>query len=386
VAGVVVAGLAGGYLLLGGKGSKARHHAAPVLAAPGCTTQLARADPVTHTPHQLLGIGGRPFDVMTAPGSYAFVSIGSGVMVLRTSTHVPTILWTSTLGHAQGEAITPDHRYLLVADGSGIDLFRVQDLEQGPASPIGTLASPGEKHAVEVALTPDGRFAFVTYQSTASVGVFNLQQAIKAGAGPADLVGLIPVGAQPIGVAVSPDGQDAYVTSRVPGAPESAGGGVVNVISVAKAEAHPAAAVIKTVAAGCRPARVIASPDGQHVWVTAGGANALLAYSAAKLVSDPRHALLATVAVGSQPLGMVFVSNGSRILIADSNKDKPAGGASNLAVVDAAKALAGHASLIGYLQSGTTPRQFAVTPNGRTALVTNTDSAQLQTVNLTHLP
>jgi DNA-binding beta-propeller fold protein YncE len=388
VAGVAVVGLAGGYFALshGSGGGKPEHAAARVLAAPGCTARTAKAAPVAHIPDRLVTIGGRPFDVATAPGGYAFTSVGNGITVLRLSAAPPAILWTSQLPHAQGEAITPDRQYLAVADGSGIDLFRVQHLEQGPATPIGSLVSPGDKHAVEVALTPDGRFAFVTFQGTAHVGVFSLQRALRAGFGPADLVGTIPVGAQPVGVAVSADGRYAYVTSRVRGAPATAPGGVVNVIDVGKAEQHPASSVIQTVAAGCQPARVIPAPDGQHVWVSAAGANSLAAFSAAKLVSDPRHALVATVAVGSQPLGLAFVDHGTRILVADSNRDQPAGGSPDLAVVDPARVLAGQPGLLGYLSSGMTPRQLSLEPNGRRVLVTDTDSAQLQEISVTHLP
>lgn len=387
VAGVAVLGLAGGYFLLGGGGGKSSraHHTAAALTPPACTTQVARADRVTHAPSQLVTVGGRPFDVVSAPGGYAFVSVGNGITVLRTSAAVPTILWTSQLVHAQGEAITRDRQYLLVTDGSGTDVFRVPDLEQGPATPIGSLTSPAGKHAVEVALTPDSRYAFVTFQGSAQVGVFSLRHALQSGFGPSDLVGVIPVGARPIGVAVSPDGRYAYVTSGVRGAPDSASGGVVNVIDVGKAETHPASSIVKTVAAGCRPSRVVPSPDGQDVWVTAGGSNSLLAFAAAKLISDPRHALVATVGVGSQPLGLAFADHGTRILVADSNRDQPHGGTSSLAVVDAARVLAGKPGLIGYLPAGTTPRQFALEPHGR-VLVTNTDSAQLQIVNVSHLP
>jgi hypothetical protein len=54
-------------------------------------------------------------------------------------------------------------------------------------------------------------------------------------------------------------------------------------------------------------------------------------------------------------------------------------------VVDVANALARKPALIGYVGSGLTPRQFALV-SGTTLLVTNTDSGQLETVNLTHLP
>jgi 6-phosphogluconolactonase (cycloisomerase 2 family) len=41
---------------------------------------------------------------------------------------------------------------------------------------------------------------------------------------------------------------------------------------------------------------------------------------------------------------------------------------------------------VGLIKSGTTPRQFALEPNGTTLLVTNTDSGQVQAVDISHLP
>ena len=142
----------------------------------------------------------------------------------------------------------------------------------------------------------------------------------------------------------------------------------------------------KTIPAGCQTNRLEFSPDGQYLWVTAVGSNALLGFSAAKLLSDPGHALIARVTVGQSPLGLAVIGKGSRIVVADSNRDKGPGTVANLAVVDTAKALAGRPALLGYLQSGLQPRQFAVASHGATLLVTNTKSAQVQAVDLTHLP
>jgi len=80
------------------------------------------------------------------------------------------------------------------------------------------------------------------------------------------------------------------------------------------------------------------------------------------------------------------VSNGTRIVIANSNRDGVAGAVSSLAVVDVSKALARQPALVGLIKSGTTPRQFALEPNGTTLLVTNTDSQQVQAVDISHLP
>ena len=60
--------------------------------------------------------------------------------------------------------------------------------------------------------------------------------------------------------------------------------------------------------------------------------------------------------------------------------------ATNLAVVDTAKARAGKPALVGYVRSGLQPRQFAVVPHSTILLVTNTKSAEVQTVDLSRLP
>ncbi len=375
---------AGAFFLIGRQNGTSQNTAESVLQAPGCSTQVAKAAQLKHLSRHMTSTGGQPFDVATRPG-FAFVSIASGVAVLNTSPSVPQLMWTVKMNHAQGEALTPDGQYLLVSSGNGIAVFRVSDLEHGPANPIGSLTSPGQKHAVEVAVSPDGKYALVTYQNTMNVGVYNLHQALNKGFSPAALVGLIPVGPQPIGVAVAPNGGLAYVTSQ-PRRPTASWAGVINVIDMAKAETRPADAVIKTVSAGCKPSRVVVSADGQQVWATAGGSNELLGFSAPKLLSDPGHALLARVPVGAVPLGMMIVNHGTRIVVADSDKNNQPGAGPSLAVVDVSKALAGQPALLGYVQSGTTPRQFAMVPNSSTLLVTNTNSGQLESLNAAKLP
>ena len=356
------------------------------LKPPACTTQTAKGPQLKHVGSHLVQTGGHPFDVTTVPG-FAFVSgAGSGLSVLNTSTPVPSVKWSSPLKHAQGETLTPDGRYLLVTGGTGITVFQVSSLEQVVGSgPVGSLDIPGQKHAEDVAVTPDGKYAFVTYQESANVGVFDLQRALKSGFGPSDQVGLIPVGPQPIGIAMAPDGKRAYVASGQDHA-TTPGAGVLSVIDVPQATKHPGPGVVmKSIPAGCQTNRVVFSPDGQTLWVTAVGSNALLGFSAAKLLSDPAHALIARVAVGQSPLGLAVISHGSRILVADSNRDGGPGAQPNLALVDTAKALAGKPALVGYLRSGLQPRQFAVVPHSTTLLVTNTKSAEVQTVDLSRL-
>ena len=166
----------------------------------------------------------------------------------------------------------------------------------------------------------------------------------------------------------------------------NSGMGTLAVVDMLKARAKPGRSVVKQqVNAGCGSARVITSLHGQDVWVTAAGGNALEAFSAAKLLSDPGHALVARVAVGAAPLGLVLVDNGRRMVVADSSGGSP-GSDGDLAVVKVSKALAHQPAVIGAIRSRGKPHQFALEPGGKTLLVTNTGSGEVQAVNVAQLP
>jgi serine/threonine-protein kinase len=380
---VVAVLAAGGWFLLGRGSGGTGEAAAAALKPPGCTSAVAKSGFVhPHPASNLVATGGRPFDVVANRG-FAFASLGEGVAVLNTTKAVPSVMWTASVSGAQGEAITNSGRYLLVSAGAGLSVFRTADLERSPAAPIGSLSTPNARHPVQVAVSPDDRFAFVSIQNSNEIAVFNLQRALASGFSGNARVGVIPMPSDPVGLAVSPDGKYLYATSGIRTPAVESGPGTLSVIDMRKAETHPATSVLKNISAGCGPDRVLA--DGQRLWVTAGGSNSVLAYSAPKLLSDPKHALLARVPVGEVPLGLVLVRHGTRLVVADSNRDHR-GAASNLAVIDTAKALNGKHAVLGYIRSGDTPRQFGMTQGGAGLLVADTDGGQVQSVNITRLP
>ena len=339
-------------------------------------------------PSRLVTIGGQPYDAL-ASGGFGFVTYKTGgLAVMDTTKFAPQVIYRisrSLLPTANGEALTPDHKHLVVASGSGAVVYSVSALKHQLPAFVGQLSSPGGRYGVQVALSPDGRFAFVTLQHSGQVAVFNLQQALTKGFDlPSNLVRTISVGSWPTGIAASRDGRYMYVAQGLSDTVPSQG--TLVILDMATAEKKSGQPIVQTVDAGCAPGRVMLSADGKQVWVTAAGGNALLAYSAAKLISDPAHALIARVALGQAPLGMKLVNDGKQIVIADSNRFHVPGAVSNLAVVDVSKALARQPALIGVIKSGKAPRQFALEPNGTTLLVTNTDSQQLQAVDISHLP
>ena len=379
----LLAVIGGGYLIFGGPGTAGTPAVAP-LAVPGCTTKAVSASLLPGVPSHLVRTGGKPFDAVVTANGYGFVSLTTGLAVLRAAGPEPSLIRTIPLSSALGEALTHNQKYLLVTGGSGLAVFRVSDLEQGLSAPVGTLASPG-KHAVQVAVSPDDRFAFVSLQYSHAVAVFDLVKALTAGFGPADLVGKIPVGANPVGLTPSPDGRYLYVASGLATPAQDSGRGSLRVIDLRKAETSPATSVLKKISAGCGPDRVAVSGDGRTVWVSVGGGNAVIAFAAARLLSDPAHALIARVAVGQQPLGLVLVNRGANLIVADSDRDNVPGGAAGLAVINVQRALHRQPALTGLLHTGNTPRQFAVERGGAKLLVVDTGSGQVQSVKIGRL-
>ena len=392
---VVLAAAGGAYALLsggggggGGGGHRDTTTTTRVLAPPGCTTATAHLKPLPDVRTAFVQVGGQPFDVVVTPNHFGFVSLrkNAPLVVMNTAKFVPTVVQNVPLANPEGEALTHNQQYLLVAGDSGMTVFRVRDLEAGGTIPLGSVTSPGGKGALQVVPSLDDRFAFVALQNSGTVAVFNLHKALTQGFGPADFVGNIPIGSDPTGMAASPDGRHLYVVSGLADTAIQSGMGTLTIVNMHKAVADPGSSVVKTVNAGCGPARVITSPDGKNVWVTAGGGNTLEAFSAGKLLTDTKHALIAKVPVGQIPLGLVLVSNGKRMVVADSNRDNVGTAKPGLAVIDVDKALAGQPAVLGTIRSGRAPRQFALEPNGKTLLVTNTQSGQVEAVNVGQLP
>jgi len=190
-----------------------------------------------------------------------------------------------------------------------------------------------------------------------------------------------------VGVAVAPGGDRVYVTTL--------GGygahGRLWVIDARRAE-HSAgsSAVLAQVAAGCQPVRVALSPDGQTAWVTALQSNALLGFATAAIQRDPRGALRAVVPVGSEPVGLLLLDDGRAVLVGDSNRglvaSAPGSGAQRISVVSAADALVGRPAVTGSFPAGLFPLDLGYDPMTGQVLVANYLSASVELLRPAPLP
>jgi DNA-binding beta-propeller fold protein YncE len=234
----------------------------------------------------MVRLPGSPFGVAVSHDDrWAFVASGTSVGVLSLRSAKPRVVHEVPIGKlTQGVAPTPDDRFLLAANLLGVTVIDTARLERGQSKVVvGVLSSTG-LGALEVAVSPDGRYAFIPLEGSAELAVFNVQRALTRGFGRADLVGTVPLEQGPVGIAVAADGRYLYVTSEV-GARGSSFG-TLTTIDLKRAETDPAGAVVSTVPAGCSPVRVVASRTS--VYVTARESNALLQFSAQS--SYPRRA------------------------------------------------------------------------------------------------
>ena len=316
----------------------------------------------------MVPVSGNPFGVVsTRDGAWSFVSTLSGqVAVVDDRGRRPRVVRDVTLPHdmLEGEALTNDGRYLLVADGSGAAVLDVARLERGAAHAVlGKLAvdaratSLALDSAIEVSVSPDDRFAFVSLESANEIAVFSLERALKTGFKRSSLVGTIPVGLAVVGTAISPDRHWLYATSEARSATSRQG--TISVVNLKLAETRPRRSVVASATAGCDPVRLALSPDGTVVWVAARESNSLLAFSAPRLRTDPQHALLARIQVGAAPVGLALLRKGTRIVVADSNRFAAPGQTAALTVIDTHAALAHKPAVVGAIPAGTFPRELS---------------------------
>ena len=398
---VTAAGCGGGGHSGQGGGGGVAVTRAEARAVQTCSTAVSRQRPLSGATNRFISTAPNPFGAASAiDGRFGFLTTGRPAIEvisgLPADARVARTVNLSTATQPSGLALTPDGRYLLAANTDGALVFSVARLETGAAQPLlGTLSPPPGPRlqaggAIEVASSRDGRYVFVSLEGGGRIAVYDVAAAIADGFRHSQLIGTVPVGVAPVGLAVSPDDRWLYATSEVggPGSRTVRGDrdGTVTAISIPSAERDPAHAAVASVYAGCAPVRVTTARDGSLVLVTARESDELLAYSAAKLQRGGAGALLAAVRVGEAPVGLAVADGGARVVVADSNRFNLPTARTGLTVVDLQAMLSHRPSIVGELAAGAFPRDLAVTPDGRTVLVADFASSQMQVVGVPGAP
>jgi len=360
-----------------------------------------------------VSLPGNPFEPLpTADGCWILVSMNSnmpanrGVAVLhRSAGKISLARVVPVDGGPAAATLTHDGTLMIIADNDRVAFLDVDRLIAGQKNALaGSMVDPDSQQSINVAVTADDHYLFVAEERSAIITVIDLAKARAVGFDRSAVIGHIPVGNAPVGMAFSPDGKWLYTTSQ--GAPANLGWpracrpegspantpanhprGAVIVVDVARAKSDPSHAVVATVAAGCNPVRLVLSPSGDTAYVSARGDDALLVFDTKKLVGDGVNALMAKVPVGTAPVGVAVIDDGRKIVVTNSNRFASSGADhQDLNVIDAARVSSGAAAVLGLIPAGGFPRELQVTADGHTLLVTNYTSKTVEIVDLDRLP
>jgi 6-phosphogluconolactonase (cycloisomerase 2 family) len=349
-----------------------------------------------------VSLPGRPFSAVPTPdGCRIFLSLANpggrdgAVAVLKRAngklSFESSVMLPAT---PMGLRLTHDGTIAAVTAGDGVTFLDAQ----GPLSDKSVLGhiEDGGKAAVYVAFTPDDALLFVADERSQSIAAIDFAKARSSGFANSAVIGSIPVGNAPVGLAVSPDGRTLYATAQAipePSWPQDCKSerddarlhrrGALYAIDVAKAKTDPAHAATRRAEAACNPVRVVLSPRGDRAYVSARGSDALLTFDTAKLLAGDGGALIASVPVGESPVGVAAVKDGSTIVVTDSARfaaDRSEH--QKLTFVNAARIGTDSAAVTGTVEVGAFPRELYLTPDGGTLLVSNAGSNSLTAINL----
>jgi DNA-binding beta-propeller fold protein YncE len=265
---------------------------------------------------------------------------------------------------------------------------------------LGTIHDPAAMGRVYVTVSPDDRLALVADENSRAVSVIDLERARTSGYDAVvSTIGRIPMGAAPIAMVYTRDARHVLVTNEVarvgprwPGgcaregssSGETVPEGAIVIVAADRLRTDPAHAIEAALPAGCSPVRLVLSPSGDRAYVTARGGNELRVYDVDSLLLRAAHTLLGQVPVGTSPVGVAVVDDGRRVVLTNSNRFGNERG--SLTLIDASRVGEGAAAVIGSIPAGVFPRELRVTPDGRTLLLTNFGSRNVQAFDLTHLP
>lgn len=209
------------------------------------------------------------------------------------------------------------------------------------------------------------------------------------------VVAVVPVGSNPFNMAITPDGRFAWVANR--------DSQTISVIDTAKALTDPTHAVIGTVAVGPSTNDIAFTPDGAFAYVAVYGLNELW-----KLSTSPPYTVLKIFSL-SQPIGVAVTPNGAFVYVTQypsnvavintatdvKERDVPVGlnpinvpftpdgqfayvtnaNANTVSVINTVT------YTVTTVVTGSNPLDIAITPDGRCAYVTLNDGGAVQVID-----
>lgn len=300
-------------------------------------------------------VGGTPYAVTLTPdGEYAYVPNGENVSVIDTATNKVTITIPAQ-NWPTGIAITPDGKYAYVTD------INSPTGQEGLVSVISTATNTlvaaitvGGNPNHGVAVTPDGKYVYITNNdgavaviSTAtntvtanitipSLNAANTSLSVTNTSAPPPIITIGGGPSLPQAIAITPDGQYAYVTT---------GDGRVAVINTATDN------VTATVTIGGNPSAVAITPNGEYAYV--------INDSTVVVINTVNDAVTKTITGFYAPICVAIAPDGKYAYVTNYFND-------SVSVINTATNTVDQT-----LAAGTSPYGIAISANGEYAYVTN---------------
>ncbi len=187
-----------------------------------------------------------------------------------------------------------------------------------------------------IAITPNGQYAYIADNRTNALSIFDLTNNTA-------LSETINTGNNPYAIALTPDGYYAYVTNN--------GSSDVSVIDISNNTS------INYINVGNSPVGIAITPDGQYAYVANANSNNI------SVINVATQTVTATINVGTNPSGVAITPDGQYAYVTNT-------GSNNISVINVATQ-----SITLTITGGfNRPTTLAITPDGHYIYVTNTGS------------
>jgi len=245
-----------------------------------------------------ISVGSLPKGVaVSADGSSVFVIAGSMLKQFNVATNAPVRAYSLPIGEPVDVAVSPDGAFAYVVDKSmnicslyPINLTTGAVITSTECADKGLIGAIGGSFPVALAIRPDGQFVYVTTPQDGAMQVVRLSDNIRVGGGCA--IGVGPLGCAfggPNSVAVSQDGGFAFTANS--------NDKTVSIFALDQAGGLPA--IPLRVPLQEAPSYLDVTPDGTRLYVS-HGSNSV---SVMDLTTNP-PTLVGTLTVGSFPRGV----------------------------------------------------------------------------------
>ncbi len=262
-------------------------------------------------------VGGTVFNVAVSPDSkYAYATNLKQISVIDTASN--KVIDTINIGGCDDIAIAPDGKYAYVLttanDGKTGNIASVAVIDTASKEVTTTINLDGAVN--DLAISPDGKYVYITEQDIVdnkSAGVVTVIDTVTN-----TVTKKVPIEGSPEGIAITPSSKYAYVTSSgsIAGFGSSQPNGTVSVIDTA------ASTVIATVTVGVAPPNVAISPDGEYAYVTNSGSNSI------SVIDTATNTVATTITGLLHPFDVALTPNGEYTYVTEADLENDAGRAS----------------------------------------------------------